>query len=237
MTNIALLKLKKMPKNFDWISLSKSARMPEFGSVAFAITCPLDLDPSPVMGLFSGVDKSFGKHLFPTYCIRTSISVNSGQVGCPVFDLNGQFIGMSVTPIPLLNGSYCLPASALARVSRDLMATGRVQRGWMGLNAREGIQHSGELSGVYVRKVVPGAPADLAGLRRADQLLAIQSVAIREAFDLPSALFPIRENETVIIRIRRAGKEMDFYVKTTAAPDDATDRLESGSQHAGLIEQ
>lgn len=234
MTNIAVLKLKKMPSNFDWISLSTSECLPEFGSLAFAITCPLDLDPSPVLGLFSGVDKYLWNHVFPTDCIRTSISANAGQGGCPVFDLNGQLVGMSVTPIPELNGSYCLPASALARVSRDLMATGRVQRGWMGLEANERIQRSGERR-VYLSKVVQGAPADLAGLRKGDQLLAIHSAVINSLLDLPSALFPIRENESVRVRIRRVDKDMVFNVKTIAAPFDATDRLESGSQHAGLI--
>ena len=112
------------------------------------------------------------------------------------------------------------------------MATGRVQRGWMGLEANERIQRSGERR-VYCRKWQ--APADLAGLRKGDHLLAIHSAVINSLLDLPSALFPIRENEIVRVRIRRADKDIDFNVKTIAAPFDATDRLESGSQHAGLI--
>ena len=234
MTNVALLKLKKTPAAFDWIQLNEQKCLPEFGSVAFAITCPLDLAPSPVMGLFSGVDKYLWNHVFPTDCIRTSISANGGQGGCPVFDLNGELVGMSVTPIPELNGSYCLPTSALALVSNDLMDAGRVRRGWMGLEAKERIQRSGERR-VYLSKVVQGAPADLAGLRKGDQLLAIHSAVINSLLDLPSALFPIRENQSVRVRIRRVDKDMDFNVKTIAAPYDATDRLESGSQHAGVI--
>ena len=134
MTNVAVL-AEKMPTHFEWISLSTSGRLPEFGSLAFAITCPLDLDPSPVMGLFSE-STNLWNHVFPTDCIRTSISANAGQGGCPVFDLNGQLIGMSVTLIPELM-AHIVYQLALARVSRDLMATGRVQRGWMGLEANE----------------------------------------------------------------------------------------------------
>lgn len=236
MTNVAVLRLKKKPTDFDWIKLNEHKSLPEFGSVAFAITCPLDLAPSPVMGLFSGVDKYLWNHVFPTDCIRTSISANGGQSGCPVFDLNGQLVGMSVTPIPELNGSYCLPTSALARVSSDLMDVGRVRRGWMGLEANERIRGSGERC-VYLSKVVQGAPADLAGLKTGDQLLAIQSALIHSLLDLPSALFPISEYESVIVRVMRADTVMDFTVKTVPAPFDGTDPIEDGSQHAGLFLQ
>jgi serine protease Do len=236
MTNVALLKLKKTPAAFDWIQLNEHKCLPEFGSVAFAITCPLDLAPSPVMGLFSGVDKYLWNHVFPTDCIRTSISANGGQGGCPVFDLNGELVGMSVTPIPELNGSYCLPTSALALVSNDLMDAGRVRRGWMGLEAKERIRSLGERS-VYLSKVVQGAPADQAGLEAGDQLLAIQSALIHSLLDLPSALFPIREFESVVVRIKRADTVMSFTVKTMPAPFDASDSIEDGSQHAALFLQ
>jgi S1-C subfamily serine protease len=145
-----------------------------------------------------------------------------------------ELVGMSVTPIPELNGSYCLPTSALARVSSDLMDVGRVRRGWMGLEANERIRSSGERC-VYLSKVVRGAPADLAGLKTGDQLLAIQSALIHSLLDLPSALFPISEHESVVVRVMRADTVMDFTVKTVPAPFDGTDPIEDGSQHAGLF--
>ena len=81
MTNIAVLKLKKLPTHLIGSRSPRVSVCLNLAHVAFAITCPLDLDPSPVLGLFSGVDKYLWNHVFPTDCIRTSISANARDRG------------------------------------------------------------------------------------------------------------------------------------------------------------
>jgi S1-C subfamily serine protease len=90
-TNVSVLRVLEPPAEFSTIKLDAAQAMPQVGSIAIAITSPLDFEPTPVMGLFTGVERKLGNKVFPTSYIRTSIPVDGGQGGCPILDLNGRF--------------------------------------------------------------------------------------------------------------------------------------------------
>jgi len=120
-TNISLIKLLKLPKYFGIMRLRSDEVPSAVGTMILSIACPLDFAPSPTIGMVSGLDKRLGDRIFPTQYIRTTIPVDVGQGGCPIFDLEGQLVGMSISSIPYINGSYCVPAASLFRVKEDLM--------------------------------------------------------------------------------------------------------------------
>ena len=219
-TNISVLKVIDPPKDFTIIPIDTSVKHPALGSIAYAISCPLDFEPSPSMGIVTGMDKKLGNKVFPTEYIRTSISVDAGQGGCPVLDINGRFIGMTVASIPDLDASYCLPVDALARVRDDLMFSGQMIHSWMGFEVAE-ILNTDDTHAVYLSRVLDESPASTAGLEEGDHLVSIAGRLIDDVSDVPGAIFFTRANQFASISILRDGEPMDFSIKTLPRPDFA----------------
>ncbi|MDQ8195529.1 S1C family serine protease [Coraliomargarita sp. SDUM461004] len=218
LTNISVLRVLEPPADFSIIKLDPSEPLPATGSIAIAITCPLDFGPTPVMGLFTGIEKKLGNKVFPTSYIRTSISVDGGQGGCPILDLNGRFIGMSVASIVELDGSFSLPVAALARVRDDLMFSGHIIHGWMGFEVTSQLLDD-DSTGVYLSKVIEDAPAAQAGLQAGDQLVSIAGRSIGDVFDVPDAFFFTRANQFTPVEVLREGSLLKLSVKTLPRPE------------------
>ena len=225
-TNISLLRLINAPESFGVIPLTFEGREVALGTFIFSLACPLDFDVSPIFGILSGVDKKLGDSIFPTAYYRTSISIGSGQGGSPVFDVNGQLIGMTIASIPDMNGSYCLPVSALARVKEDLMVGGKSLRGWIGLEVRENISGKKEHN-VYISKINESGPAELAGLKVGDNILSLCGVTINHISDLPSATFKTYINQLSPIKVLREDTVMEFSIKAMEAPENKADSQSS----------
>lgn len=218
LTNVSVLRVLEPPKEFSIIKLDPSEPLPSVGSIAVAITCPLDFGPTPVMGLFTGVEKKLGTKVFPTRYIRTSIPVDGGQGGCPILDLNGRFIGMSVASIAELNSSFSLPVDALVRVRDDLMFSGHIIHGWMGFEVSSQLQED-DSHGVYLTKVIEGAPAAQSGLKVGDRLVSISGRKIEDVFDVPDAFFFTRANQFTLVEAYRGDQLLKLSVKTLPRPE------------------
>jgi serine protease Do len=216
-TNVSVLRVLEPPAEFSTIKLDAAQAMPQVGSIAIAITSPLDFEPTPVMGLFTGVERKLGNKVFPTSYIRTSIPVDGGQGGCPILDLNGRFIGMSVASITELNGSFSLPVDALVRVRDDLIFSGHIIHGWMGFEVTTKL-HADDSKGVYISKVITGAPAAQAGLKKDDQLVSIAGRSIEDVFDVPGAFFFTRANQFTPVEVYRGEELLKLSVKTLSRP-------------------
>lgn len=211
-TNISVLKVIDPPADFSIIALDTSVKHPELGSIAFAISSPLDFDPSPAMGIVTGKDRKLGNKVFPTEYIRTSISVDAGQGGCPILDINGRFIGMTVASIPGIDASYCLPVDALARVRDDLVFSGQMIHSWLGFEVAEKL-NTDDTYAVYLSRVIEDSPAAKAGLVEGDNLVSIAGRAIENVSDVPGAVFFIRANQFTSIEVLREGEPQEFSVK------------------------
>ncbi len=218
LTNVSVLRVLELPEDFSMIAMDPNVTQPSLGAIAIAITCPLDFEPSPSMGLVTGMDKKLGNKVFPTEYIRTSISVDAGQGGCPLLDINGHFIGMSVASIKELDASYCLPVAALARVRDDLLFSGRIIHSWMGFEVGELLGSDAENT-VYLSSVVEGAPAQMVGLLKGDRLVSIAGQPIHNVSDVPGAVFFTRANQFTSIAVRRDGELMEFSLKTIPRPE------------------
>jgi len=234
LTNVSILQLVDPPAHFALILVDPNVSRPHMGGLAVAISCPLDFQPSPSLGIFAGMDKRVGNKVFPTEYIRTTIPVDAGQGGCPILDINGRFVGISVASIPELNGSYCLPADALARVRDDLIFSGQIIHSWMGFEVAERLSADGSHA-VYLSKVVAESPAFLAGLQQGDHLISIQQRAIHAVSDVPSAIFFTRANQFVLVQVRRGAELMDFSFKTMSRPASAS-KLASAVKAAPVVE-
>ena len=218
LTNVSILRVIELPNKFSIIPIDTSSSDPQLGSIAVAISCPLDFEASPSMGIITGRDKKLGNKVFPTAYLRTSIAANAGRNGCPVLDINGRFIGMTVASIPDLGGSYCLPPEALVRVRDDLLFSGQIIHSWIGFEVAAKL-NADNTNSVYLTKLVEGSPALQAGLIEGDRLLSIDNRPINSVTDVPTAVFFTRANQFTRIKVRRAASELEFSVKTRPRPD------------------
>ncbi|MEN8661836.1 MAG: S1C family serine protease [Lentimonas sp.] len=218
LTNISALKVLQPPSDFSIIAIDTSVERPPLGAIAVAIACPLDFDPSPSMGIFTGAEKKLGNKIFPTEYYRTSISVEAGQGGCPILDINGRFIGMTVASVPDLDASYCLPAAALARVRDDLLFSGHIIHSWMGFEVKSRLNLD-DSHAVTLSSVIEDAPAAKAGLLEGDQLLSIGGRAINTVEDVPGAIFFTRANQFTSIQVRRGEEDLELSLKTLPRPE------------------
>jgi serine protease Do len=218
LTNVSVLRVLEPPEDFSIIKLDPAQPLPRVGSIAIAITSPLDFGPTPVMGLFTGIEKKLGNKVFPTSYIRTSIPVDGGQGGCPILDLNGRFIGMSVASIAELNGSFSIPVDALVRVRDDLMFSGHIIHGWMGFEVTSKLLED-DTDGVYLSNVVAGAPAEEAGLLVGDRLVSVAGRQIEDVFDVPGAFFFTRANQFTPVEVYRGEELLKLSVKTLPRPE------------------
>lgn len=219
LTNISVLRVLVPPEDFAIINLDTNVGYPEPGAIAVSIACPLDLDPSPAMGLFTGVDKKLAHQIFPTQYIRTTIPVDAGQGGCPVLDINGRFIGMTVASIPDLGGSYCLPVDALVRVRDDLMFSGKIIHSWLGFEVTAQLNDL-DSDEVVLSKVHAKAPAAKAGLQEGDRLISIAGREIGEVTDVRGAIFFARANQFTSVKFERDGEIREVSVKTLPRPEE-----------------
>lgn len=219
LTNISVLRMLTPPEEFSIINLDTNVGHPPLGAIAVSIACPLDFEPSPAMGLFTGVDKKLAHQVFPTQYIRTTIPVDAGQGGCPVLDINGRFIGMTVASIPDLGGSYCLPVDALVRVRDDLIFSGKIIHSWLGFEVTAQLNDL-DSDEVILSKVHEEAPAAEAGLREGDRLLSIGGRVIEEVTDVRGAIFFARANQFTSIKYERNGEIKEVSVKTLPRPEE-----------------
>ena len=144
--------------------------------------------------------------------------MNAGQGGCPVLDINGHLIGMSVASITELDASYCLPVPALARVRDDLLFSGHIIHSWMGFEVAEQLGAEME-NAVYLSTVIEDAPAGQAGLLEGDRLISIAGHPIQDVSDVPGAVFFTRANQFTSLVIKRGEEVLEFSLKTAPRPD------------------
>ncbi|MEX2381520.1 MAG: S1C family serine protease [Opitutales bacterium] len=213
-TNLSLLELITVPDNFGYLSIPGSDENAAIGSMVMSISCPLEFAPSPTLGMISGVESEFAQRRFQTSYMRTNIPADPGEGGSPVFFLNGSLAGIIVASLPEIRSSYILPARAILRIRDDLLFSGSVSYGWIGV---EGLQERAG-GGVLIEGVIPETPAAEAGLKPGDILVSIGEKEIRSERDARDASFFHRVGEFMEIKVRRDGVVHEYPVKVIARP-------------------
>ena len=162
------------------------------GDLAFAVGYPLGLDQTLTMGVISGLGRSGMGDAVEDY-IQTDAAVNSGNSGGPLLDSRGRLIGINTS---ILSGgidggndgiAFAVPTRILMFVIGQLRANGEVTRGRIGatlgsLNAERAVEQGLRfVRGAIVEDVVPGSPAERAGLQRGDIITRIQNRPVANA--------------------------------------------------------
>ena len=226
--DIALLKVDA--KNLPTVTLGDSSTL-QPGQWVLAIGMPFNFDYTVTQGIVSAVGRSFGSHDQPDVpFIQTDVPINHGNSGGPLFNLNGQVVGINSQIYSSTGGymgvSFSIPINIAMDAVRQIKSKGYVSRGMIGVmiqqvNAKKakalGLPSA---SGALVAKVNDGSPADKAGLQTGDVIQAFNGREILNAADLPPMVASTAPGTTVTLKVFHQGKAKTVEVKLGAKPRD-----------------
>ena len=232
--NLTLLKTLEKPSQFSYVSFSNNKIETPVGSFLLGLTCALEFEIGPSIGLLQSVETSFGRNLFPTRMIRSSLSLGPGEVGGPVFDLNGNFVGIAHAVLPDLRSSFILPANACSKIRDGLLLSGKVDYGWFGISVSQKLNNENS-SDIVIQTVDENSK-----LQEGDILLKIGSNSISERRD-SGIYFFARPGTFVDFFVLREGNEMRIPVRVLSRPkskqEQAKDDLIVDSNNSNLGER
>lgn len=215
--NLSLLKVDQKPNNFSFVPLGNTLEHERVGSMVVALTCALEFQVGPTHGLIQSKEFSLGKKIFPTMMLRCSLGLGPGEVGAPVFDLRGRFVGICHAALPDLRSSFVLPRGACQRIRDDLVFSGSVDYGWFGVTTTKTLNNKSGFD-IVVQSLVEGSPASKSKLRSGDIIKQIDGKTINQQADLANISFFTRPDTIIEFLVRRGESVLKIPVKVTSRP-------------------
>ncbi|CAM5366245.1 Do family serine endopeptidase [Thauera mechernichensis] len=209
------------------ITLSASDSL-SVGDVVLAIGNPFGVGQTVTMGIVSALGRSqLGINTFENY-IQTDAAINPGNSGGALVDSAGHLVGINTAIYSRSGGSlgigFAIPVSIARNVLTQIVSTGEVIRGWVGVEIQDLTPELAEsfgfadARGTLIAGVLRGSPAERAGIRPGDVLIELDGAAVRDPktmLDMVAALPPGRE---ATFRIRRGGQEIELGVEIGRRP-------------------
>jgi serine protease Do len=199
----------------------------EVGDWVLAIGNPFGLEQSVTAGIVSAKGRSsVVEKLDVQDFLQTDAAINPGNSGGPLVDLKGRVIGVN-SAIWSKSGGYegvgfAIPSKIAKSVVEQLIATGKVNRGWLGISsptvAGETRATSGPSAGVLVKEVFPNSPADKAGIQVGDLILSIDGRRLQSFDELRSKVVGAPAGTSLRLEIERAGQSREMTVVIEEQP-------------------
>jgi serine protease Do len=186
------------------------------GDWVIAIGNPFGLGGTVTAGIISARNRSIGLSRYEDF-IQTDASINSGNSGGPLFDMEGNVIGIN-TAILGRNGSigigFSIPANSAKIVIDQLIEFGETKRGWLGVRIQDvtkeiaEVEQLDEARGALVASVAENSPSDKAGIKAGDIILEFNEVKINQMKELPAIVAKTKVGKKVKVKIWRNKKEI-----------------------------
>lgn len=204
------------------------------GQWVFAIGAPFGLERTATKGIVSALGRSLPNDTYVPF-IQTDVPINPGNSGGPLFDLNGQVVGINSQIFSRSGGymglSFAIPADVAMDVVAQLKADGQVTRGWLGITLQEVTQdlarsfNLDQPRGALVSEVNTDSPAAKAGLKPGDVIVAYAGEPIVDSADLPPLVGSTQPGVTQNLTVIRDGKQRDIVVTLGKLPDAKQNEL------------
>lgn len=239
-SDLALLKVDA--EGLDTLELARGDDI-EVGEWVLAIGSPFGLDFSVTAGIVSAKGRSLptenGENYVPF--LQTDVAINPGNSGGPLFNLDGEVVGVNSQIFTRSGGSiglsFAIPSIVVRNVIEQLRINGAVVRGWLGVSIQDVNRDLAESFGLdrprgaLVAQVGEDSPADDAGLESGDIILSFAGRDIETSADLPHVVGLIAPGTEVEAVILRDGQERTLDVEVGGL--DADERLAMGGGPAG----
>lgn len=218
-TDIAVLKIDA--KNLPAVRIGHASDL-KVGEWVAAIGSPFGFENTVTSGIVSAKARALPDENYVPF-IQTDVAVNPGNSGGPLFNMNGEVVGINSQIFSRTGGfmglSFAIPIDVAIQVKDDLVRDGKVTRGRIGVqiqDVNQALANSFGLpkpEGALISAVEPGSPADKAGLKSGDVVLGVNGKQINQLSELSGAIAATRPGSNATLQIWRAGKSQDIDVK------------------------
>jgi serine protease Do len=230
-TDIAVLKVDPQPNMA--IATWGDSDAAEPGSWVIAIGSPFGLGGTVTVGVVSARSRDIRSGPYDDY-IQTDASINRGNSGGPLFNARGEVIGVNTaifSPSGVNIGiGFAVPSKTAQAVADQLIRTGRVERGYVGLRLQEltpaiaqALGRSDD-KGVLVASVEPGGPADKAGFQSGDLITQFEQKPVESGRDLSRAVAAMKPGTQASVTVIRDGKPQELAIVIGQRSDEQAAR-------------
>ena len=190
------------------------------GTTVIAIGSPLGLTGTVTMGIVSALDREMPGHPGEGF-IQTDAAINPGNSGGPLINLKGEVVGINTAIIMGAQGlGFAVPINQAKWVMDQILKYGKVKRSKIGVIIQpltpELAKHFGVKKGVLVAQVVKGGPAEKAGIKSGDIIIAVNDKPVSKISQLQKYVMRNPPGTKIKITVIRDGKRKDIYVKTAS---------------------
>lgn len=219
-SDVALLKIEAKGLPFLRVANANSTKA---GQWVIAIGSPFGLDHSVTAGIVSAVGRSnpYANQRYVPF-IQTDVAINQGNSGGPLLNTSGEVVGINSQIFSNSGGymgvSFAIPIDVAMGAAEQLRATGKVSRGQLGVQVQQITSESAkglglpDSSGALIADVLPGSPAEKAGIERGDVIRAVDGRAISESSDLPPIIGNMAPGTRAKVTVFRDGRNVDLTV-------------------------
>jgi serine protease Do len=241
-TDIALIKIKPAG-DLPTVSFGNSDKL-RVGEWVFAIGNPFGLDHTVTAGIVSAKGRVIGSGPYDNF-IQTDASINPGNSGGPLFNMEGEVVGINTAVVAQGQGiGFAIPINTAKSIINDLKTKGSVSRGWLGIAIQDITEEISEnmklkdAKGALVGQVFEGDPADKAGIKTGDIITEINGKSIKDSRELLQIVASLAVGETVKVKVLRDGKEKTLNVVTGERKDERTVATRGkDTEHYGMTVQ
>ena len=216
--DIAVLQINSTDK-FAPVKFGDSDKA-RIGDWVIAIGNPFGLGGTVTAGIISARNRSIGLSRYEDF-IQTDASINVGNSGGPLFNMNGDVIGIN-TAILGQSGSigigFAIPSNSAKIVIDQLIKYGETKRGWLGVRIQDVTKEIADVEkldkprGALVASVAPDSPSDKAGIKSGDIILSINRKSIKDIYEYMKRMEEIKQGESILIDIKRDNKIITLTV-------------------------
>jgi serine protease Do len=216
-TDLALIRIKGA-KNITPLEMGDSDSL-KVGSWVVAIGSPFGLEQTVTAGIVSAKGRVIGSGPYDDF-IQTDASINPGNSGGPLFNMSGEVVGINTAIIASGQGiGFAIPVNLAKGIIAQLKSSGEVTRGWLGVGIQDLTPELAEYykinrdKGVLVTEVYPGDPADKAGVKPKDVIVAVEGKPVSSGRELSRTIAELPVGKQAAISLLRDGQEKTIQVK------------------------
>ncbi len=218
-SDLALLKIEAT--NLPSITFAKTDEL-DVGDIVLAIGNPFGVGQTITQGIVSALGRNhLGINTYENF-IQTDASINPGNSGGALIDISGNLVGINSAIYSRNGGSmgigFAIPISIAKQVMEQIAVEGVVTRGWVGVEAQNLNTELAEsfglpsINGALIAGIIPNSPAERAGLRAGDVLIAINDKPVINSATMLNLIAVLKPNKKADLKIIRAGKQIEIAI-------------------------
>jgi len=224
-TDLAVLKIDLEDLPVITFAQSEAAKV---GDIVLAVGNPFGVGQSVTMGIIGALGRSqVGINTFEDF-IQTDAAINPGNSGGALTDIAGNLIGINTAIYSRTGGSlgigFAIPIHVVKQIMEQILHSGSVIRGWLGVSMQDMTQELAEsfglktTTGALISSVLREGPADRAGIKPGDILIAVEGDAVQNSSDLLNLVAALSPGDTVAVTVIRDGVEKKLNVRAGVRP-------------------